>query len=456
MKKLFHRSFFFVLGCLSLALCSSCDDSTDMLGVDIMPTTDFVTKESKTYDVTTESYAVGDHVLARTLKSYFGRFTDPETETVVESDFLAQFHCPENFEFPAKVVDNKITDVSLKLFIDGFVGDSLTLMKMSVFTLDKTMNADDDFYTDINPADYYDETKEPIAVKWFSISDRTISDEERAKTSRSITIPLPVEMGQTIYDDYLANKSHFSNTQTWINSGLPGSKGFYFKFESGDGAMAYIGVIQYNIGFRYHDESLAKDTLGVCQFASTSEVVQATRFDNSHLDKLLANTSVTYLKSPAGIFTQATLPTDDIHTNDTINSAELIFRRYNDVVNSKFKLNIPQKILLVRLDDYLNGYFEKYSVADAVTSYLATFNASRNTYDFPNIARLITTIKQEKAAGKATPNADKVLLIPVETAYDKSGNLVRMAHDFSLSSAKLVGGTTSPVELKVIYSHYNK
>ena len=125
-------------------------------------------------------------------------------------------------------------------------------------------------------------------------------------------------------------------------------------------------------------------------------------------------------------------------------------------MNSKFKLNIPQKILLVRLDDYLNGYFEKYSVADAVTSYLATFNASRNTYDFPNIARLITTIKQEKAAGKATPNADKVLLIPVETAYDKSGNLVRMAHDFSMSSAKLVGGTTSPVELKVIYSHYNK
>ena len=77
----------------------------------------------------------------------------------------------------------------------------------------------------------------------------------------------------------------------------------------------------------------------------------------------------------------------------------------------------------------------------------------QNTSGFDQV---ITTIKQEKAAGKATPNADKVLLIPVETAYDKSGNLVRMAHDFSMSSAKLVGGTTSPVELKVIYSHYNK
>lgn len=450
------KHFFQLCLLLLLAVLTACDDSTDMLGVDIMPTSDFVSKDYQTYNVTTESYAVGDHVLARTTQSYFGRFTDPETETVVESDFLAQFHCPENFAFPDKVVDDKITDASLRLFIDGFVGDSLTLMKMSVYALDNAMDAEDDFYTDINPSDYYDETKEPLAVKWFSISDRTVSDADRLKSSRSITIPLSAEIGQTIYDDYRANRDHYANTQAWMNSGMPGSKGFYFKLESGDGAMAYIGVIQFNLGFRYYDETLAKDTLGVTQFASTSEVVQATRFDNSHLDKLMANTGVTYLKSPAGIFTQATLPTDDIHSNDTINSAQLIFRRYNDVVSSKFKLSIPKTILLVRLDDYLNGFFEKYSVADGITSYLTTFNASRNTYEFTNIARLITTIKQEKKNGTATANADKVLLIPVATTYDKSGNLVRLVHDFSMSSAKLVGGTANPVELNVIYSHYNQ
>ena len=456
MKKFFHLSLYFILSTLYLVLCTSCDDSTDMLGVDFMPTSDFATKDFKTYGVTTESYAVGDHVLARTTNSYFGRYTDPETETVVESDFLAQFHCPENFAFPTQVIDNKITSVSLRLFINDYVGDSLALFKMSVYPLDKIMNADDDFYTDINPAEYYDESQTPIAVKWFSISDRTISDDERAKVSRNITIPLPVEIGQTIYDDYLVNKDHFTNTQAWMNSGLPCSKGFYFKLEGGDGAMAYIGVAQFNLGYRYYDEELAKDTLGVCQFASTSEVVQATRFDNSRLDKLMANTAVTYLKSPAGIFTQATLPVDEINANDTINSAQLTFRRYNDVVSSSFKLSIPQRILLVRLDDYLNGFFENYRVADGVTSYLASFNSARNTYEFSNIARLITTIKREKKDGTATANADKVLLIPVATTYDKSGNLVRMAHDFSLSSAKLVGGTASPVELNVIYSRYNK
>ena len=78
----------------------SCDDDTATLGVDMMPASDILTKSYKVYDVTTESYAVGDSVLARTTMSYFGRFTDPETGTTIKSDFLAQFHCDENFDLP--------------------------------------------------------------------------------------------------------------------------------------------------------------------------------------------------------------------------------------------------------------------------------------------------------------------------------------------------------------------
>lgn len=425
-----------------------------MLGADIMPTSDFVTKDYQTYGVTTSSYEVGDHVLARTTRSYFGRFTDPETNTVVESDFLAQFRCSENFEFPAKVTDNKITEAQIRLYVSDFVGDSLALFKLSVYPLDKVMDANSDYYTDIKPEDYYDESAEPLAVKWFTISDCTNS--ESTSSSRFIKIPVPVEFGQNIYDNYLTHKEYFQNTQSFINSGLPGSKGYYFKLESGDGAMAYINVAQFNMYFRYYDEDVEKDTLGVVQFASTSEVVQATRFKNSRIDQLMANTAVTYLKSPAGIFTLATLPTDEINVNDTINSAHLTLRRYNDLVSSDFKLSIPKTILMVRLDDYLNGYFENYSVADGKTSFLTVFNSAQNTYEFSNIARLITTILQEKKNGTATANADKVLLIPVVTSYDSSGTLVRLSHDFSMSSAKLMGGTTAPVELKVIYSQYKK
>ena len=59
-------------------------------------------------------------------------------------------------------------------------------------------------------------------------------------------------------------------------------------------------------------------------FASTKEIIQANRFENSELlKKRCEETDWTYIKSPAGIFTQATLPYDEIYNqlmNDTLNA----------------------------------------------------------------------------------------------------------------------------------------
>jgi hypothetical protein len=317
------------------------------------------------------------------------------------------------------------------------------------------MDPEVDYYTNIEPSKYYDTNQKPIAVKWFTLSDRTIDDETRWDLDyyNSINISLPVSIGQAIYEGYINNPDAFTNTDKWANSGIPGSKGFYFKLEAGDGAMAYIDIAQFNLHFKYYDESYKKDTTGICQFAATEEVIQANRFENTNLDKLLNDKSATYLKSPAGIFTIATLPTEEINFNDTINSAKLTFVRYNDKVDNKFKLEIPNKILLVRYDDYINGYFEKYTLVDNVASYLSTFNSSKNTYEFSNIARLLSKCVQEKKNGTASENWNKVLIIPVDATYDSSNLLVKLCHDFSMSSAKLVGGEDK-VKLEVIYSSF--
>ncbi len=434
----------------------ACDDNTGTLGYDIIPNTDLVNNNYKVFDVQTSSYEVGDKVLARSSMSYLGKFTDPETGTVINSDFLAQFYCPETFAFPSQVKDNYITSVDLRLFVSGFIGDSLATFKLNVYELDKVLDAEQDYYTNINPDDYYDEDAKPIATKWYTLSDRTITDSLRWSKdyTRSIRVSLPREIGQQIYDAYRNQPQYFKSTDAWLNSGLPCSKGFYFQIESGDGAMAYIDIAQININFKYYDTEFKKDTTGVVNFASTEEVVQATRFQNSNLSVLLDDKDATYIKSPAGIFTLATLPVEEINITDTINSAKLVFTRYNDKVDSKFKLSIPKTILMVRLDDYLNGFFEKYSLADHESSYITSFNSATNTYEFSNIAKLINIMKVEKLNGKASENYNKVLLIPVEATLDSSlGSLVKLAHDFSMSSAKLVGGSDK-VALEIIYSNY--
>ncbi len=446
------------LWALSIAALTlaSCDEDTDSLGIDMMPTTDLVSREYKTYDVATSSYTVGDSVLARTEKSYFGQYTDSETGTTVKSDFMAQFGCDENFSLPAKIDNDSCYQVDLRLYISDYVGDSLATFKLSVYELDQQLDPEKDYYTNINPEDYCDTSAKPIASKWFTINDRTITDSVRWSSSynNNIRLSLPTAIGTQIIRDYRSHPQHFANTAAWLQSGNPCSRGLYFKLEYGDGAMATIDIIQLNMYFRYYDEDYKKDTTGVCSFASTDAVVQATRFDNTNLGRLTNDHSATYLKSPAGIFTMATIPAEQISTQDTINSAKLTFTRYNDVTSSPFKLNIPQTVLLVRLDDYLNGFFENYKVNDSKESYLATFDSSTNTYVFSNVARLVTRMANEKRQGTASANWNKVLIIPVTTTKDSNSSIVKINHDFSMSYAKLVGGDSDPVKLEVIYSKY--
>ncbi len=454
MSRLLNTFYYlFFLLCISVFIFS-CDDETGTLGVNMIPSSDLVNKSFNIYDVKSSSYEVGDKVLARSSKSYLGKFTDPETGTSITSDFLAQFYCPESFDFPSTIVDDYITSVELKLYVSSFIGDSLASFKLNVYELDKILDAEQDYYTNINPKDYYDTESSLIATKWYTLSDRTISEEERFADNyyNCIKISLPREIGQAIYDEYVIHPETFANTNTWINSGLKGSKGFYFEIESGDGAIAYIDVAHLNINFKYLDSEIETD--GVVQFASTEEVVQATRFQNSDLSKLLDDNNATYIKSPAGIFTLAEIPVNEISDVDTINSAKLTFTRYNDLIDSKFKLSLPKYVLLVRLDDYVNGYFEKYSLADNVTSYITQFASSSNKYQFDNIAKLINTMKTELKNGTATDNYNKVLLIPVDVTFDSESKLVKLVHDFSMTSAKLVGGDSNPVKLEVIYSRF--
>ena len=152
--KLTHL-FAWVVAVLAFA---SCDDNTGTLGVDMMPASDIVTKTYQVYDVSTESYAVGDSVLARTSKSYCGRFTDPETGTTIKSDFMAQFHCDEGFKFPDKIENDSCIQFDLRLYIDDFVGDSLTSFKLSVYELSEQLDPNADYYTNINPEKFYDTT----------------------------------------------------------------------------------------------------------------------------------------------------------------------------------------------------------------------------------------------------------------------------------------------------------
>ena len=271
--------------------------------------------------------------------------------------------------------------------------------------------------------------------------------------------------GSYIINMYYEHPEYFKNSYSFIHNLVPG---FFFKTQSGLGSMAYVTLSQLNVYFRnkttYTSSDVTKrDTIfnAMASFPGTEEVLQTTTINNdiSTLRRLVdEDRSCTYLKSPAGIFTEMTLPVNEIvagHENDTINTAKITLTRINDGVQQKaYRLGIPQTLLLLPKAD-MYSFFEKNQIADYKTSYLASYNSSSNTYTFNNIGGLIKHLNE--TADKTKADWNKVVIIPVTATYttiDQRSVLTKVTHDMSLTSTKLVGGPNTKNQITVIYSKF--
>lgn len=180
--------------------------------------------------------------------------------------------------------------------------------------------------------------------------------------------------------------------------------------------------------------------------------------DRKTINELVSDKNNTYLKSPAGIFTEITIPVEEIckgHEKDSINAAKIHLKRINNEVNSKFALDIPKTLLLIQKDS-LYTFFEHKRVADYKTSFLATYDRANNGYTFNNIGSVIKAMARNKATGKQSENWNKLVVIPVTTSYytfNQTQILTNVVHDMSLSGTKLIGGSNKQT-LSVIYSHF--
>ena len=474
----------------SLALASfflmSCDDTTDNIGSSLIDNVDKLHITTDTFTVSTRSI-VADSVLSRNMTGYLGKVRDPETGAYLSSSFMTQFYSPENFSFPDKdsiqsrdeLGEVMADSCDIRLYYNGFYGDSLATMKMSVYELTKPVEEQKFFYSNFNPEKEYINGNENKTNKVYTLVDLNVDEKTRYSKDYmpAIRISLDKEYGTKILKAYYDNPNAFKNAYSFIHDVMPG---FYFKSVGGLGSMAYISLSQLNVYFRHKTTTTAsdgtkRDTIitSVGAFPGTEEVLQTTTVSNdkSTLQKLVSDNSCTYLKSPAGIFTEMRIPVKDIvekqyigedgktysHKNDTINSAKVVLTRINNAQDSEYTLAIPQTLLILPKAD-MYSFFEKKKVADYKTSFLATYNSSTNTYTFNNIGGLVKYLYENGDRTKA--DWDKVVIIPVKTTYNTTSTtkeLIAVNHDMSLASTRLVGGPESKygdIKISVIYSKF--
>ncbi len=478
MRKLILNLATKICVCL-LVVCAatSCNDNTASIG--IYPVTDGITNSIGIYQLTSRSLKM-DSVVANSTTSYLGNIVDPETNVTVEGEFAAQFYILENYAYPDKSlmvgdVDGverrgvvQCDSAEVRLYFSDYYGDDNNPMKIEVYELDinNILSEDSIYYTDTDLMAYVAPDQEPLCSRVFTPMDYNLDQSELTSDTHTdnVRLMLDKEWGQRIMEKYYEDPSYFQDSYHFIRNVMPG---MYFKTVNSEGTMLYVYVGNINIYFRYGDEELDTTYVGMSRFSATPEVIQTTHFSNGDMSTLIEDSSCTYLKTPAGICTELTLPVDEIfsgeHATDSVSLASLTLTRYNKEQND-YQLGTPSTLLMVRKQDY-SSFFKNNEVSDSRTSYTTSFSSTYNTYTFDNICRLLAFCKHEKMneAQKAGiteeewaelhPDWNKVLLIPVVTSTNTSGSQVSVNHDMSLNSIRLVGGDTK-IEMQVVYSKF--
>lgn len=454
---------------LATLIFASCDDTTGDIGSGtLIDGSDNLNIVTDTFEVKTRSI-VADSVLARTYTSYIGKVRDPETGAYLSSDFMTQFYMPEGFDFPNKdsiKIANKgqikADSCDIRLYYKEFYGDSLAPMKLTAYELSAPI-PEKVYYSNFDPKKEGFVDESTAVNKVYTLTDLNVDASVRNGSDyiKSICIPLNDSFGTELINQFYDHKEDFKDAYTFINKVTPG---FYFKTKSGLGAMAHIYLSQLNVYFRHKttttkSDGTKRDTVIIssASFPGTEEVLQTTNIinDKAAIKRLAEEDTCTYIKSPAGIFTEMTIPVDDIlrgHENDTINTAKVSLTRINPIANGDYALNAPTTLLMIPKAE-MYSFFENKQVANYKTSFLATYSSTTNQYTFNNIGSLVRYMGENRLK----KDWNKVVIIPVTVTKNTSGELTNITHDMSIASTKLVGGSNNrngAINITVIYSKF--
>lgn len=472
---------------------AACDDTTEGIGGSITNKIDNINISNSAFNVTTKSI-VADSVLSRNNTGLIGKMKDPETGNYVKGDYMTQLSVLPTFsvdtlDYIKQANNGSIEADSCYLLVsyNTSYGDTIAPMKVTAYEMTKPMKEDKEYYSN------YDAFKEG----WVSennphwSSNYNLSNTSDVKNFKIYLNKKYEKDGKTyknygsyIMQTYAEHPEYFKTNYKFLHNVCPG---FYIKNVGGTGNMAKIWnteLIFYWTRKKTINTDSTAVSIGYNRFDGTEEVLQLNKIENDteNLKKLASKDQekCTYLKSPAGIFTEVTLPIEDImkgHEKDTLNTATISFPRLNNEnEDNPYNFATPSTILMVQKDS-LQSFFEKSKLADSRTSYTASYSSTgtyKNAYTFQNIANLVSAMYKNKGKGE---NWNKVVLVPVNVITTTQGYttvISKINHDMSLASTRLIVGTddpdkdyttdektgkkvaSGPIRIKVIYSKFKE
>ena len=477
---------------------AACDDTTEGIGGSITNKIDNINISDSAFNVTTKSIVAGA-VLSRNNTGLIGKMKDPETGNYVKGDYMTQLSVLPTFSVDTldyiKLANKGSIEADscyLLVSYNASYGDTIAPMKVTAYEMTKPMAEDKEYYSDYDAFNFKEGWVSENNQHWSS--NYNLSNTSDVKNFKIYLNKEYKKDGKTyknygsyIMQTYAEHPEYFKTNYKFLHNVCPG---FYIKNVGGTGNMAKIWNTELIFYWTRHKTIKAKDGvtdstavgIGYNRFDGTEEVLQLNKIQNDKksMEQLASQENWTYLKSPAGIFTEVTLPIDDImkgHEKDTLNTATISFPRLNnDNEDAPYNFATPSTILMVQKDS-LQSFFEKSKLADNRTSYTASYSSTgtyKNAYTFQNIANLVSAMYKNKGKGE---NWNKVVLVPVNVITTTQGYttvISKINHDMSLASTRLIVGTddpdkdyttdkktgkkvaSGPIRIKVIYSKFKE
>ena len=471
---------------------AACDDTTEGIGGSITNKIDNINISDSAFNVTTKSIVAGA-VLSRNNTGLIGKMKDPETGNYVKGDYMTQLSVLPTFsvdtlDYIKQANNGSIEADSCYLLVsyNASYGDTIAPMKVTAYEMTEPMREDQEYYSNYDAfKNGWVNENNPHWSSNYNLSNtsdvknfKIYLNKEYKKDGKTYK-----NYGSYILQTYAEHPKYFKTNFKFLHNVCPG---FYIKNVGGTGNMAKIWntelIFYWKKTIKAKDGVTDSTGIGYNRFDGTEEVLQLNKIENDteNLKKLASQEDWTYLKSPAGIFTEVTLPIDDImkgHEKDTLNTATISFPRLNNAdEDNPYNFATPSTILMVQKDS-LQSFFEKSKLADNRTSYTASYSSTgtyKNAYTFQNIANLVSAMYKNKGKGE---NWNKVVLVPVNVITTTQGYttvISKINHDMSLASTRLIVGTddpdkdyttdkktgkkvaSGPIRIKVIYSKFKE
>lgn len=499
----------YILIFVAALLCTtSCDETTDEIGAGLAGNMDRFIANADTFLIQSQTKMLGA-VQCRSSKANLGCIRDYDTGSLIRGSYSTQFYILDGDLFPeldsirstnpkfedladkSHIAINQVISDSTYIYVvpTNIIGDSLQPMHLNVYELTKPIPDGKTYLSDFDPSKegYVDINSKPLKSMTFTMADQTVDSVTANSSDYTSIFRIPLNetyerdgvsynnLGSYIMQRYYQSKRDndgaFNNSNTFAHKVFPG---IYVTIDNGEGAMATISGTGINIGFHYWANDTTTNSPGHTTLFGTDEVLQTTCVEtNKDALQSLISDNYTYLKSPAGLYTELTIPVEKVmenHEKDSLSKAKVTLQCMNSDGYEGKSYKAPSYVLMIPADS-VQTFFNEKKLTDGRTAFLASYSSSANSYTFDNFAGMIAYMNNLKKSGKASENWNKVAIIPVavsttssqaSSSYSyygySSGNtstkITAIIPEMSLSSVKLVGGPNAMevTKMSVVYT----